>query len=84
MLGVHYETAARWVRSGRLEAVRLSRRKLLIPKEKCRAMLGEAAGKGPETGAVQRWFPLVGTLSPREAARLRQLAQDFERTEDQD
>ena len=31
VLGVHYETAARWARSGKLAAVRLSRRKVLVP-----------------------------------------------------
>jgi excisionase family DNA binding protein len=82
VLGVHYETAARWARSGKLPAVRVSRRKVLVPKEKCAAILSGGLGAASEVGTIQRWLPLIGTLSPREAARLRELAQDFERVEE--
>src|SRR5207249_4023638 len=34
VLGVHYETAARWARTGKLPSVKLSRRKVIVPKEK--------------------------------------------------
>ena len=34
VLGVHYETVARWVRTGKLQGVKLSRRKVVVPKEK--------------------------------------------------
>ena len=83
-MGVHYETAARWARSGKLAAVRLSRRKVLVPKEKCAAILSGGPGGVSEVGTIQRWLPLIGTLSPREAARLRELAKDFEKVEDGD
>lgn len=82
VLGVHYETVARWAHSGQLPAVRVSRRKVLVPKEKCAAILSGGLGAGYEVGTIQRWLPLIGTLSPREAARLRELAQDFEKVED--
>ncbi len=83
-MGVHYETAARWARSGKLAAVRLSRRKVLVPKEKCAAILSSGPGAVSEVGTIQRWLPLIGTLTPREAARLRELANDFEKVEDGD
>ena len=43
MLGVHYETAARWGRTGKLPGVKLSRRKVLVPKEKLDALLSGTA-----------------------------------------
>ena len=83
MLGVHYETAARWVRSGKLNAIRLSRRKVLVPKAECRALLsGAPGGSDQAVGAPHRWMRLVGTLTPKEAARLRALTSDFEEVEE--
>jgi excisionase family DNA binding protein len=87
VLGVHYETVARWVRTGKLGGVKLSRRKVVVPKEKLDAFL---AGKGrtgepnlhTEPGSPQWWLALVGTLTPEEAHALRASAQDFEKVED--
>ena len=39
VLGVHYESVARWVRTGKLAGVKLSRRKVVVPKEKRDAFL---------------------------------------------
>lgn len=83
ILGVHYETAARWARSGKLAAVRLSRRKVLVPKEKCAAILSSGLGAVSEVGTIQRWLPLIGTLSRGEAARLRELTKDFEKVDEE-
>jgi len=87
LLGIHYETAARWARSGKLPVVRLSRRKTLIPKQRIDALLGggvenPAAGQG--IGGLQQWLPWIGTLTPKEAARLRAFAEDFESVEKED
>jgi excisionase family DNA binding protein len=88
VLGVHYETVARWVRSGKLPGVRLSRRKVLVPKQACELLLSSGsaaiAKRGPQVGSPQCWLALVGTLTPKEAAKLRVLAQDFEELEDED
>lgn len=86
LLGVHYETVARWVRSGKLPGVKLSRRRVVVLKEKLDAFLsGESvnAGKGvpPGIGSPQRWLALIRTLTPKEAERLRASAQDFEKVE---
>ncbi len=72
-LGVHYETAARWVRSGKLPGVKLSRRKVIVPKEKCDALMSgtlHEAKKGPW------WRPLIGTLTPQEAEGLRAVVEE--------
>ncbi len=85
LLGVHYETVARWVRSGKLNGVRLSRRKVLVPRAECKALLAGTASDAdaaPPIGAPQRWMFLVGTLTPKEAAKLRSLANDFEEVEE--
>jgi excisionase family DNA binding protein len=81
-LGVHYETAARWVRSGRLPAIKLSRRRTLIPKRACNALLAVPTGSPAAPGALAQWLPWIGGLTAREAARLRELIQDFEKVED--
>ena len=87
-LGVHYETAARWVRSGRLPAGRFSRRKILVPKQSCRALLkvrrgGAAlAGKAPMT-PFEQWMPWIGILTAEEGAQLRALIEErFEKIEE--
>ena len=87
VLGVHYETAARWVRSGKLPGVKLSRRKVIIPKEKCHALLsGEsAASRKPVPlpfGSPLKWLALAGTLTSKEAAKLLEFAEDFEKVEE--
>jgi excisionase family DNA binding protein len=87
VLGVHYETAARWVRSGKLPGVKLSRRKVIIPKEKLDAFLaGQAtAARAPDDlpfGSPQRWLALAGTLTHEEAEQLRAFAEVFETIED--
>ena len=85
VLGVHYETAARWVRTGKLAGVKLSRRKVVVPKEKLDAFVAGAASEpepGSELGSPRRWLSLVGTLTPEEAALLRRSAQDFEQIEE--
>lgn len=81
LLGVHYETVARWVRSGKLGGVKLSRRKVIVPKTKLDAFLGSArrdAAPEPEAGLPHRWLALVGTLHPKEAERLRRSTRDLE------
>ncbi len=87
LLGVHYETVARWVRSGKLPGVKLSRRRVVVLKEKLDAFLsGESpmAGKEapPAIGTPQRWLALIRTLTPQEAKTLRMSAQDFEKVEE--
>src|SRR5438876_12344471 len=84
LLGIHYETAARWMRTGKLAGVKLSRRKVVVPKEKLDAFLaGIAPQPEPrsEVGSPQRWLALVGTLTPEEAALLRRSTEDFEKIE---
>src|SRR5690348_1851593 len=82
VLGVHYETVARWVRTGKLQGVKLSRRKVVVPKQMLEAFL---AGPVPEpvsraeVGSPRRWLSLVGTLTPEEAELLRRSADDFEK-----
>lgn len=78
VLGVHYETVARWVRTGKIKGVKLSRRKVVVPKEQLDDFL--AGGMSP-VGSAQRWLALVRTLTPQEAEKLRALAQDFEQVE---
>lgn len=85
VLGVHYEAVARWVRTGKLAGVKLSRRKVVVPKEKLDAFLaGSGPQQGPrwEVGSSQRWLALVGTLTPEEAALLRRSAEDFEKIDE--
>jgi excisionase family DNA binding protein len=85
VLGVHYETAARWVRTGKLAGVKLSRRKVVVPKEKLDAFLaGTAPQPEPrsELGSPRRWLALVGTLTPEEAALLRRSVEDFEKIDE--
>jgi excisionase family DNA binding protein len=89
MLGVHYETAARWVRTGKLEGVKLSRRKVVVPKEKLDAFIaGDTLRSGPnktlEAGSPGRWMALVRTLTPAEAKALRHSAQVFEKVDEED
>ncbi len=84
LLGVHYETAARWVRSGKLRGVRLSRRKVVVSKRHCAALLSEEPARpGTPPGSLQDWLPLIGALTPQEAGRLRAFAQDFEKIDDE-
>ena len=86
LLGVHYETAARWVRAGKLQGVKLSRRKVVVPRAGCEALLSGHPSepmRRPGFGSVQRWLPLIGALSPKEAASLRASAEDFEKVEDE-
>jgi excisionase family DNA binding protein len=88
LLGVHYETAARWVRTGKLPGVKLSRRKVVVPKENLDTFLaGERTHSGPKeepaVGSPRRWLALVGTLTPEEAAFLRASVEDFERIEEE-
>ncbi len=88
VLGVHYETVARWVRTGKLPGVKLSRRKVVVPKEKLAAFLsGDSTAlekvAPPAIGSPQRWLVLVRTLTPKEAEKLRASAQDFEKVEDE-
>jgi excisionase family DNA binding protein len=88
LLGVHYETVARWVRTGKLPGVKLSRRKVVVPKETLDAFLrGGSAGAEdvarPATGSPRRWLALVGTLTPDEAAMLRTSLRDFESVEEE-
>src|SRR5438552_6713067 len=87
-LGVHYETAARWVRTGKLPGVKLSRRQVVVPKEKLDAFLageGNAAGKEAALpfGSPKRWLALVGTLTHEEAEQIRAVIEEvFEQVED--
>src|SRR5437764_8480248 len=72
LLGVHYETAARWVRTGKLPGVKLSRRKVVVPKENLDALLARKANIVEKDdslpfGSPQRWLALVGTLTHEEA-----------------
>jgi len=87
MLGVHYETAARWVRSGKLPGVRLSRKKVVVPKDKCHALLSGGSTTTPGTslpvGSPAWWLGLVGTLTPKEAERIMATVEEcFERVEE--
>lgn len=89
VLGVHYETAARWVRSGKLPGVKLSRRKVVVPKEKCHALLSGRLTFPSATRSLidsrQWWLPLVGTLTSKEAAKLRAIVEEcFEKVEEED
>ncbi len=86
-LGVHYETVARWVRTGKLRGIKLSRRKILVPKEHLDALLATESltgvAKAPSMiGSPQKWLTLVRTLTPQEAKRLRDLTQDFEKMDE--
>lgn len=81
IVGVHYETVARWVRTGKLRGVKLSRRKVVVPKEQLDAFL---AGVATAAGSVQRWMALIRTLTPQEAEKLRASTQDFEQVEEAD
>ncbi len=87
LLGVHYETAARWARSGKLPSVKLSRRKVIIPKGKCEALLaGHLEAKEWEAlpvGHPRRWLPLVGSLTHEEAEKIMAAVQDFEKVEEE-
>lgn len=88
-LGIHYETAARWVRTGKLAGVRLSRRKVVVPKEELDALLAGKtvnAEKEPPlpVGSPQRWLALAGTLTPEEAAFIRATLEDFDQIEEED
>ena len=80
VLGVHYETAARWVRSGKLPGVKISHRKVIVPKEKCRALLeGPSASTGSDrvpAGSPKWWLALTGTLTPKEADRIMAVVQE--------
>ena len=87
VLGIHYETAARWARTGKLRAVKLSRRKVVVPREGCEALLsGGAPGPPPQpVGSSEWWLPLIGTLTPREGAAVRAAVSElFEQVEDLD
>ena len=87
VLGVHYETAARWARTGKLRAVKLSRRKVVVPREGCEALLSGGAPSPPPkpVGSTEWWLPLIGTLTPREGATVRAAVADrFEQVEDLD
>jgi excisionase family DNA binding protein len=92
-LGVHYETVARWVRTGKLAGVKLSRRKVLVPKKNLEAFLAAGTNdasktsrglKPGSTGSPQRWLALAGTLTSKEAGRLRESILDFELVEEGD
>jgi excisionase family DNA binding protein len=89
VLGVHYETVARWVRTGKLRGIKLSRRKVVIPKEQLDALFSSgaspvAAKPSSMTGSPQRWLTLVRTLTSQEAKKLRNLTQDFEKVDEAD
>jgi excisionase family DNA binding protein len=86
VLGVHYETAARWARTGKLRSVKLSRRKVVVPREGCEALLSGGAPNPPRKPAsTEWWLPLIGTLTPREGAAVRAaVAELFEQVEDLD
>jgi len=81
VLGVHRETAARWARSGKLPVVRLSRKKVIVPKDKFAALVSEGSAAAVPLGSPQRWLRLVGTLTAREADCLLASVQDFEKLE---
>src|SRR5947209_10099048 len=86
MLGVHYETVARWVRTGKLPGVKLSRRKVVVPKDRLEAFLRGDHGSGgqnpPAIESRQQWLDLVGTLTPEEAQFLRASRQEFDKVEE--
>ncbi len=73
VLGVHYETAARWARSGKLPAVKLSRRKVVVRKEECAALV--RSGSEPKApvrfGDPRQWLTLAGIMTAEEAAQVR-------------
>jgi excisionase family DNA binding protein len=75
LLGVHYDTVARWVRTGKLAGVKLSPRRVVIPKERLDAYLAgdEPAadtGGGLTGGSPQAWLALAGTLTDEEAEQI--------------
>jgi excisionase family DNA binding protein len=86
LLGVHYETAARWVRSGKLRGVRVSRRKVLVPKESLDAFLAGSesvsTSGGLPFGSPKKWLALVGTLTPEEGEAIRASLQELEQIEE--
>ncbi len=89
LLGVHYETVARWVRAGKFPAVKLSTRKVIIPKEKFDALVSgelpfQKKQEAPPIGSPKRWLKLAGTLTPKDAAMLRKLNEDLESVEEVD
>lgn len=87
ILGVHYETAARWVRTGKLPGIRVSKKKVLVPKEGFDAFLKEGPRNGPDAlpfGSPKKWLFLAGTLTPKEAAQLRESLKDFEVVDEED
>jgi excisionase family DNA binding protein len=87
ILGVHYETVARWVRTGKLQGVRLSRRKVVVPKEKLDRFLAQERRAASPAGSVlagspERWLALAGSLTSQEAEALRDSAEVYERAEE--
>jgi hypothetical protein len=65
--------------------VKLSRRKVVVPKEKLDAFLagtGSQPGPRSEVGSPHRWLALIGTLTPEEAALLRRSVEDFEKIDE--
>ncbi len=79
VLGVHYETAARWARSGKLESVKISRKKVLIPVRNCRRLLRSSR---PDTLANPHgndpWAGLVGQTSAEQDEQLRQIKAEMD------
>ncbi len=66
---------------------KLSRKKLTIPKDKCHAHLAGGATTSSRTplpaGSPPWWLKLVGTLTPKEAARIRATVEEcFEKVEE--
>jgi excisionase family DNA binding protein len=87
ILGVHYETVARWVRTGKLQGVRLSRRKVVVPKEKLDRFLAQGRRAAQPSGSLSagspdRWLALAGSLTSQEAEALRASAEVYERVEE--
>jgi len=78
LLGVHYEAAARWVCTGKLHGIKLSRRKVVVPQEQLEAFL---AGGTSTAGSAQRWMALARMVTSQEAEQLRAFTQDFEHVE---
>jgi excisionase family DNA binding protein len=76
LLGVHYETAARWVCTGKLHGIKLSRRKVVV--QQLEAFL---AGGTSTAGSAQRWMALARMVTSQEAEQLRAFTQDFEHVE---
>jgi hypothetical protein len=55
--------------------VKLSRRKVIVPKEQLAAFLSGATAlphipSGAPIGSVERWLPLAGTLTPEECEQI--------------